>query len=425
MIVSPPEPAFATALPPWPARDGLRITAVRAIVTAPGGTPLVVVRVDTNEPGLYGLGCATFTQRWRSVVTTVEEHVSRLVVGRHPGDIEDISRAIQYGPYWRGGPISNNALSGVDMALWDLLGKSLGVPVYALLGGRVRAQVPTYTHASGATVEETLERAAEIITAGWQHVRLQSAQPGLGSYGYPGVGGGYPDAPNPDGWDVRQYLDATPRLFEQARDTLGDQVQLLHDAHSRLDPKEAILLARRLEPYHLLYLEDVLAPEHFGRLDEVRTAAPIPIAAGELCTSLTEAARLVTTLSVDYLRCHISAIGGLSQARKLVALAELHSIRTAWHSPPDVSPVGVAANVALDVTSPAFGILECYVYPQAVHDVFPGTLTPTRGHLAPHETPGWGIDLDEELAARFPPTDSSHDRWALGVRSPDGALLAP
>jgi mannonate dehydratase len=114
-----PDGGLAEALPPWPGRDKLRVSAVRAFVTAPEGLPLEVVRVDTSEPGLYGLGCATFTQRYAAVAAAVDEHVGPLVIGRHPADIEDITRLIHYSSYWRNGPVLNNALSGVDQALWD------------------------------------------------------------------------------------------------------------------------------------------------------------------------------------------------------------------------------------------------------------------------------------------------------------------
>ncbi|NUT34416.1 MAG: starvation-sensing protein RspA, partial [Hamadaea sp.] len=205
----------------------------------------------------------------------------------------------------------------------------------------------------------------------------------------------------------------------------GPDIALLHDVHSRLTPKQAVMLARSLEPYRLFFLEDVIAPEHWDRLPEVRAASPVPIAVGELTTSLTDAARLVLGGGVDFIRSHISGIGGLTAARKIAAAAELVGVRTAWHAPGDTSPIGAAANVALDVTSPAFGIQEGHVYADAVHEVFPGTLRIERGWLRPHETPGWGIDLDEKAAARFPAGLSGHDAWAARVRARDGGLIAP
>lgn len=417
------DPAFAA---PWEAPEDVHITGVRAIVTAPEGIPLVVVRVDTSDDGLYGLGCATFTQRWKAVAAYVDEHLARLVIGRYPGDIEDLTRLARFSSYWREGPVGNNAISGLDQALWDIAGKRAGRPVHELLGGKVRAAADTYIHAAGEDVDHMLDDAERYIAEGWRHIRLQVSQPGLGTYGSPRLDGDtLPGAPFPRGWSVEHYLRTTPAVFAAARERLGDQVALLHDVHSRLTPKQAVVLARSLEPYRLFFLEDVLPPEHWDALPEVRRASPVPIAVGELTTSMTDATRLVLGGGVDLIRSHVSAIGGLTPARKLAAAAELVGVRTAWHSPGDTSPIGAAANVALDVTSAAFGIQEGHVYSDAVHEVFPGTLRIRDGWLTPNEAPGWGIDLDEAAAARFPAGLSRHDAWAAGVRGLDGGLIAP
>ncbi|MEZ0111577.1 mannonate dehydratase [Catenulispora sp. EB89] len=417
--------ALPQAQPPWPSRDTLRITRVRAIVTAPEGQPLVVVRVDTSDDGLYGLGCATFTQRYAAVAAAVDEHVGPLAVGRHPADIEDITRLIHYSSYWRNGPVLNNALSGLDQALWDIAGKRAGMPVYELLGGRSRAAVEVYSHAAGATVEATLEQAEQLIAEGYRNVRLQVGGPGLGTYGAPGTPGGYPRSPHPDGWAVEQYLRDAPRLFAAARERLGDSVNLMHDVHSRLTPKQAVVLARALEPYRLSFLEDVIAPELYDRLPEVRAASPVPIAVGEQLGSVPDAVRLVRDGGVDLLRLHTSAVGGLTPTRKIVALCELLGVRTAFHSPADVSPVGVAANLAVDISTPAFGYQESHTYNDATHEVFPGTPVVREGHMYPSDAPGWGIELDEKAAVGFPPVKFLHERWSAGVRRPDGGLEAP
>ena len=420
-----PLPAVDTLGQPWPAREDVRITRVRAIVTAPEGIPLVVVKVDTNVDGLSGLGCATFTQRWQAVVAFVEQHLARLVVGRYPGDIEDLVRLARLSAYWRDGPVSGNAISGLDMALWDIAGKRAGAPVHELLGGRSRWAADTYLHASGRTIEETLEHAAELVERGWRHVRLQVSQHGIGTYGSPRIPGTFDDSPYPHGLSMPEYLTAVPQLFAAARDRFGDELELCHDVHSRLTPKQAVVLARAVEPYRPFFLEDVLPPEHWDRLPEVRAASPVPIAVGELATSLADAVRLVNAGGVDLIRCHISAIGGLTPARKLATLCELTGVRTAWHAPGDTSPVGAAANVALDVSSPAFGIQEGHEYSDAVHEVFPGTLVADHGWLVPNEAPGFGIELDERAAAAHPPGLSGHDAWAAGVRGRDGGLMMP
>jgi mannonate dehydratase len=151
----------------------------------------------------------------------------------------------------------------------------------------------------------------------------------------------------------------------------------------------------------------------------------VPIAVGEQVGSVTDAARLVKDGGVDLLRLHTSAIGGLTPTRKLVALAELLGVRTAFHSPGDISPVGVAANLAVDVSTPAFGYQESHTYNDATHEVFPGTPVVRDGHLTPSSQPGWGVDLDEAAATKYPPTKFLHERWSARVRRPDGGLEAP
>lgn len=416
--------APTTFAQPWIPRDDVRITDVRAVVTAPEGIPLVVVKVLTSDDGLYGLGCATFTQRWRAVVAYLD-HLRPLLVGRYPGDIEDLGRLIRFSAYWREGPVGNNALSGIDMALWDIAGKRAGTPVYELLGGRVRAAADVYLHAEGADPEATAAHAEQLRDEGLRHIRVQTGQAGIGHYGAPPAADPYTWAKHPQGWRVEEYLRRTPRLFQRMRELLGDEVELLHDVHSRLTPRQAIALTRALEPYRPFFLEDVLAPEHWDRLPEVAAASPVPLAVGELATSFTDAARLVRTHSVDFIRCHLSDIGGLSAGRRLATLADVEGIRTAWHSPGDASPFAVAAAVALDVSSPAFGVQEGHRYSEACHEVFPGMLDIVDGWLTPSDAPGWGVDLDEREAARYPAGVSGHDAWAAGVRAPDGGLIAP
>jgi mannonate dehydratase len=318
--------------------------------------------------------------------------------------------------------VLNSALSGVDQALWDIAGKRAGMPVYELLGGRVRAAADTYLHAGGASIDDTVAEAAQILAAGFRNVRLQTGGPGVGTYGAPGIPAAYPHAPNPDGWDVQQYLRTTPKLFARAREVLGDEPNLMHDVHHRLTVKQAIGLARALEPYHLFFLEDPIPLELYDRLPEVRAAAPMPLAVGEQVSSVPDAARLVTGGGVDLLRVHISAIGGLTPARKLVALCELSGVATAWHAPADVSPIGAAANVALDVSSPAFGIQEGHLWNDAAREVFPGALMPIGGYLYPSDAPGWGVDLDEARAATYPPQAHLFERWATRMRRPDGGI---
>jgi mannonate dehydratase len=405
----------------------LKITDVKTILTAPAGIRLVVVKVITSEPGLYGLGCATFTQRARVVETAIDRYLKPFLLGKDPARIEDIYQSSFVSSYWRNGPVLGNALSGVDMALWDILGKRAGMPVYQHFGGKCRTAVDTYCHARGANVQEVEQAARRFMERGFRHVRAQVAVPGLSTYG---VTGKSEDALGPNNrtqvWEPRAYVRAVPKLFEYLRKQLGDEVELLHDMHERVPPILAIQLAKDLEPYRLFFLEDPLSPEDVGYFAHLRRQTSTPIAMGELFNNPNEWVPLVSGRLIDFIRIHISQVGGLSMARKVAALCEFFAVRTAWHGPGDVSPVGHAANVHLDLACPNFGIQEAREFTQAEQDVFPGCPVLKDGYYHANNKPGLGIDLDEKLAAKFPITDDpSFDmRWG-NLRRRDGTSVKP
>ena len=187
-----PQRLSASALPQEaiPARRGLppvKITDVKTILTAPDGIRLVVVKVTTSEPGLYGLGCATFTQRAYVVQTAVEQYLKPFLLGRNADEIEDIWQSSYVSSYWRNGPVLFNAMSGVDQALWDIKGKRANMPLYQLLGGKVRMAADLYYHASGRDFAEVTEQARRAIEQGFRYVRVQVAVPGVSTYGVRGT----------------------------------------------------------------------------------------------------------------------------------------------------------------------------------------------------------------------------------------------
>lgn len=406
----------------------LTIRDVRVILTAPEGIRLVVVKVETSEPGLYGLGCATFTQRPLAVATAVETYLKPFVVGRDPQDIEDIWQACYLSSYWRNGPVLHNALSGVDMALWDIKGKLAGMPLYQLFGGRARNAAALYAHATGRDAAEVTEQAQALIEQGFRHIRCQVATPGYATYG--AYSSTHTNRPQPLGvgqgaWEPGPYCRIVPRLFEHLRATLGEEIELLHDIHERVPPIDAVRLACDLEPYRPFFLEDPFAPEDADWFRVLRTRSSIPLAMGELFVSQQEYVPLVRERLIDFIRVHLSAIGGLTPARKLAALCEFFGVRTAWHGPGDVSPVGHAANLHLDIAVPNFGIQECYQFAEISRAVFPGTPEIRDGALWPNDSPGLGVDIDEALAARFPyPDDPLNGSWPE-LRRLDGAVTRP
>ena len=455
-----PEPVVPQPWEPSGGMPALRITDVQTILTAPDGIRLVVVKVLTNEPGLYGVGCATFTQRPLAVKTAIDEYLRPFLIGRDPNDIEDIWQASHVSGYWRSGPVLNNAMSGVDEALWDLKGKRAGMPVYELLGGRCRMAAPVYTHASGGDIEELEDSVRRLWEQGFRYIRCQMAVPGLSTYGSGGrrgaaakapsgqpsatknaakSGSGYDQraAPTMDQareriarqarmpWEPTPYVRMVPKMFERLRNTFGEEPEFLHDVHERIPPIQAIQLAKDLEPYHLFFYEDPLAPEDIEYFRIMRQQSSIPIAMGELFVNVNEYLPLVRDQLIDFMRVHISDIGGITPARKLAALCEFFGVRSAWHGPGDVSPIGHAANLHLDLAIYNFGIQELARFPERTREVFPGCPEVRDGMLWANDKPGLGIDIDEKKAAKYPfPEHPLNGAWPP-VRRRDGTVIRP
>jgi mannonate dehydratase len=397
----------------------ITITNIKTILTAPAGIRLVVVKVETSEPGLYGLGCATFTQRHQAVATALDRHLKLFLIGKDVHRIEDIFQTSMVNAYWRNGPVLNNAISGVDIALWDIKAKLANMPLYQLLGGKCREAAAVYRHADGATPEAVAENVLELKEQGYQYIRCQ-----MGGYGGRGQ-----TLRSPEGalegayYDPARYARSVPPMLEHVRSVVGFDVELLHDVHERLQPSQAVQLAKAVEPYQLFFLEDPLAPEQTDWFRILRNQTATPIAMGELFNNQREWVPLVAEGLIDFIRTHISQIGGITPARKMAAFCELYSVRTAWHGPGDVSPVGHAANLHLDLSSPNFGIQEWSGFPEPLREVFPGCPDVRDGYMYPNEQPGLGIDIDEALAANYPCEDFL-DAWTV-ARLPDGTSARP
>jgi mannonate dehydratase len=420
------EPPKAAGLPP------LRITDIKTILTAPDRIRLVVVKVMTSEPGLYGLGCATFTQRALTVQAAVDRYLRPFLVGRDADEIEDIWQSSYVSSYWRNGPVLFNAMSGVDMALWDIKGKRANMPVYQLLGGKCRLGAALYAHTSGRDFREVEDRARAAMAKGYRHVRVQMGIPGMATYGSrgerevpPEPGSAGPTKPGAV-WEPGRYVREIPRLFEHLRAKLGDEVELLHDVHERVSPAQAIRLCKDLEQYRPFFVEDPVPPEENDHIRLIRQQCATPIAMGELFNTQHEYVPLIANRLIDFIRIHISQVGGLSMARKVAALCEFFGVKTAWHGPGDVSPVGHAAGLALELASYNFGIHESGVFPDRTREVFPGCPETKDGYLLAREAPGFGIDIDEALAARYPhPEGPTFDHNWGTTRRRDGTVIRP
>ena len=414
-----------------------KIKDVSVIATAPEGLRLVVVKITTDQDGLYGYGCGTFTQRADLVVMAVEKYLKPFLIGKQADRIEDIWNACYNSSYWRNGPVLNNAISGIDGALWDIKGRQANMPVYQLLGGKVREAVDCYTHASGNEISQTLDQAKKFMEQGFRYVRLQVGVPGMDGYGA-GRGGAAAGAPVPrpagtlhNGpvFESSAYARRALKLFEAARKELPEELELLHDVHERVHPIQAVQLAKDMEKFRLFFLEDLLSPEDIEYFRMIRNQCSTQLSMGELFNSPHEWRPLIEGRLIDFIRIHASQAGGLSPCRKIIAFAEQYGVRSAWHGPGDVSPIGHAVQIALDITAMNFGIQEYSRFGDRTREVFSGLPEMKDGYWYPSEAPGWGIEVDEKAAAKYPfGSFEQGDRQRLNggwgeIRKRDGTII--
>jgi mannonate dehydratase len=403
-----------------------KIKEIRCIRTRVTGT-WVIVKVITDQPGLYGIGSAHDYNATGAVVAAIEEWVAPRLIGRDASQIEDIWQSTYTSGYWRTGPTLNVALGGVDVALWDIKGKEAGLPVYQLLGGPCRAAVPCYAHAVGDTPEALEEDVRRYLEDGFPVVRCQ-----LGPYG----GGGFiqPEQANrpKNAWaqkvvfDDELYVQNVEHMFSYLRSKLGFGVKLTHDVHEHLRPNMAVALAKILEPYRLFFLEDVLPPEQIAYYRQMRQQCTTPQAMGELFVNPQEWLPLISERLIDYIRCRVSKVGGITPAQKIAHLAEWFGVQTAWQEGGNTDPVNLTASMHLDLASWNFGIQEENWFSPAELDAFPGHPILEHGYLYANDRPGLGIDIDEEKAAKLlDPERVRTPRYVAEDRKADGTVVRP
>jgi mannonate dehydratase len=403
-----------------------KITQIRCIRMRADGT-WIIVKVLTDQPGLYGIGSASDHYHPTAVIAAIEQSLAPRLLGREAGQIEDIWQSTFTSGYWRNGSILNTALGGIDMALWDIKGKEAGMPLYELLGGPCRAAVPCYAHASGTSLQELEEDVRRYIEEGYPVIRCQ-----LGPYG----GGGFLDpdvARRPyNAWPQRRvfdddvYLETIPAMFAYLREKLGFGVKLTHDVHEHLRPSAALGLAKMLEPYRLFFLEDILPPEQIGYFRLIRQQCTTPQAMGELFVNPQEWLPLIAEQLIDFIRVRISKVGGITHAQKIAHLCEWYGVQTAWQEGGDNDPVNQVAAMHLDLAAWNFGIQEeNHFLPQEL-DAFPGHAELQGGYLYANEAPGLGIDIDEQKAAHLlDPEKAKRALYMAEDRKADGTVVRP
>ena len=383
----------------------MKITNALVIVCSPGRN-FVTLKIETDE-GLYGVGDASLNGRELAVASYLTDHVVPCLIGRDPHQIEDIWQYLYRGAYWRRGPVTMSAIAAVDTALWDIKAKAAGLPLYQLLGGASRERVLVYGHANGADIAATVDEVLRYKDMGYVAIRAQSGVPGLHKvYGVSKGSKQYEPAevglPPENDWDTAKYLRHAPKLFEAVRAAVGDDIQLLHDVHHRLTPIEAARLGKDLEPFRLFWMEDAVAAENQQAFRLIRQHTTTPLAVGEVFNTIWDCKELIEEQLIDYIRASVVHAGGITHLRRIADLAALYHVRTGSHGATDLSPVCMGAALHFDLWVPNFGIQEYMHHSPETDAVFPHAYRFADGYMHPGDTPGHGVDIDEQLAKRYP-----------------------
>jgi mannonate dehydratase len=390
--------------------SSMRITGAEVIVTCPGRN-FVTLEITTAD-GLVGYGDATLNGRELAVASYLRDHVVPLLADRDAHRIEDTWQYLYRGAYWRRGPVTMAAIAAVDVALWDIKAQAAGMPLYQLLGGASRTGLMAYGHASGRDLPELLDSIRARRDEGFRSIRVQSGVPGLETiYGIsaapdPTGGRGYEPAgrhprPMEETWDTPAYLRHLPTVFEAVRNEFGPELPLLHDVHHRLTPIQAAKLGKALEPYDLFWMEDCTPAENQEGLRLVRQHTTTPLAIGEVFNTVFDYQTLIREQLIDYVRSAVTHTGGITPMRKLFDYAALYQVKSGIHGPTDISPVGMAAALHLDLAIHNFGIQEFMPHTAETYQVFQRSYRFEDGYLHPGEASGIGVTVDKEAAAKF------------------------
>ncbi len=344
------------------------------------------VKITTDE-GIVGVGEASLEGREKTVAAAVDEF-SRYLIGEDPGPIEHHWQRLHRHGFWRGGVVLNSAIAGIEQALWDIKGKKLGAPVYELLGGPTRKWVRVYTHAGGPSVEATVERVHELMELGYRAFKLGTALPIQ-------AGG------SPEPMDERQIIRRTEEKVRRVREAVGPDVDLMLDNHGRFMPAFAIELMHALQPFNLLFLEELVPPENLAALEKVALVkANVPLATGERLFSKWEYRELIEKQLVDIVQPDICHAGGILELKKIAAMAEAYYIKVAPHNPN--GPVATAASLHLAASIPNFIILETAYAEPFRSQIQRRGLTIEDGWIDLPTAPGLGVELDEDVIRAHP-----------------------
>ena len=360
----------------------MKITNVEAYPVTEGRRSHLFVVVDTDE-GIYGVGEAGLTGRAQAVIGAID-HLGPQLVGQDPFRIGHLWQIMFRGGFFPAKLILSSAASAIDIALWDIKGKALGVPVYELLGGRARDRVVCYPHNRGENgdVSSLVESCLQTKEEGWKFVR----------WGLPLTG---------EILEPRQAVRTAIRQFHAVREAVGDEIEICFDVHTRLDLPEVVWLCREVEAFDPFFIEDPLRSENPDSFKTLRPRTGVPLAAGEQFGSKWQFRQLIEEEWIDYARTDLCIVGGLTEACKIAGWCETHYIKLATHNP--LGPVSTAACLHLNLACPNFGVQEQPRKPgTSMTNVIPLQVDWEDGYLLPPDRPGLGVEFDREAAKKHP-----------------------
>ena len=360
----------------------MKITNIECYPVWSGHRNFLFVVVDTDE-GIYGVGETGITGRELSVIGAVE-HFKDILVGQDPFRIEHIWQVLFRGGFFPAQRILTAAMSAIDIALYDIKGKALGVPVYELLGGKVRDKVVCYPHNRGhaTEVEPLVESCLETMAEGWKFVRFGTPQDG-------------------DILEPRQATRTAIKQMQAVREAVGDDIDICFDVHTRLDLPEAVWLCQEVEPLRPFFIEDPLRCENPDSFKTLRPRTTVPLAAGEQFSSKWEFRQLIEEEWIDYARVDLCIVGGFTEAKKIAGWCETHYIKMAVHNP--LGPISSAACLHFNLATSNFGVQEQPRKPGAMlNDIVIGQAVWENGYILAPDKPGLGIEFDREAAKKHP-----------------------
>jgi len=382
----------------------MKITQIRSFMIGDDDRRYHIVKVETDE-GIYGLG-EVGIGFWGAAIEQALGHLSEIVVGEDPFSTERLWQHMFRGSFFPADKVYCSAISAIDIALWDIKGKALGMPVYKLLGGPVRDKVVCYPHNEGATTDELVESCRQHVAEGWKFVRW--GLPDASGH-HRGTGGRL---------EPVESLRESEHQMAMVRDAVGPDIQLCFDVHTRLDTAHVVSLCKTLEPYRPFFIEDPLRSENPGSYRTLARHVSLPIAAGEQWASKWSFREVIEEELISYARIDLCIVGGLTEALKITHWCETHYIDIVPHNP--LGPVSAAACVALCMASTNVGVQEMPRRPGSFGtDLFPKQIGWEDGYAFAPDEPGLGVELDEELAKS---RRREPGGWSPQLRRNDGAF---